>query len=185
MRTEYKTTTWRHIKQGDVINYFKHGHTTTMGEYYVAEANVARITLWPAMSDGTYNHTNPLYCDPETFQLMVEMTDSELRDKYYSKAKEIVNRLQRTIPLGDIGYHEMWNGWLGLDAYEFAQACVDKEFEIVGVCYEIDPKPGVVDLAWAYDVGIVCEYNDDHQRFWCHYKSDYLNNIFDEWKVKR
>ena len=130
MRTEYKTTTWRHMKQGDVINYFKDGSTTIMGKYYVAEANVARITLWPVMVDGTYNHTTPRYCDPETFKLMVEMTDAELRDKYHSKAKEIVERLQRTVPLGDIGYHEMWNGWIGCDAYEFAQAADDEEFEI-------------------------------------------------------
>lgn len=184
MRTEYKTMAWRHMKQGDIIDYFKDGNTTTWGKYYVAEANVARITLWPAMPDGTYNHTAPRYCDPETFKLMVEMTDAELRDKYHSKAKEIVKRLQRTIPLGDIGYHEMWNGWIGCDAYEFAQAVDDKEFEIIGVCYEIEPKIGVIDPSWLYDVGIVCEYKNG-ERFWCHYKSDYLSNIFDEWKVEK
>ena len=60
----------------------------------------------------------------------------------------------------------------------------DEEFEIVGVCYEIEPKSGVVDITWLYDVGVVCEYKDG-ERFWCHYKSDYLQDIFDEWGVKR
>ena len=60
----------------------------------------------------------------------------------------------------------------------------DEEFEIVGVCYEIEPKIGVIDPSWLYDVGIVCEYKNG-ERFWCHYKSDYLSNIFDEWKVER
>lgn len=172
------------MKAGDVIDYFKTGHTTIMGEYYVAEANIGRITLWPKMPDGTFNHTEARYCDPETFSLIVPMTDTELKDKYHSTAKKVVEALQRTIPLGDIGYHEMWNGWVGTDAYEFAQECEKEDITIVGVCYEIEPKIGVIDPSWLYDVGVVCEYKDG-ERFWCHYKSDYLSDIFDEWGVKR
>ena len=184
MRDEYKEVSWRFAEPHTVINHWRHGNRTCFGKYYVADANVARITLWPVLADGTFNHTSAEYIPSDEFKLIIPMTRKELEDKYHSKAKEVVERLQRTIPLGDIGYHEMWNGWIGCDAFEFAQACVDENFEIVGVCYEIEPKPGVVDLTWMYDIGVVCEYKDG-ERFWCHYKSDYLQDIFDEWGVKR
>ena len=184
MRDEYKEVSWRFAEPHTVINHWRHGNRTCFGKYYVADANVARVTLWPVLADGTFNHTSAEYIPSDEFKLIIPMTRKELEDKYHSKAREVVERLQRTIPIGDIGYHEMWNGWIGCDAFEFAQACVDEEFEIVGVCYEIEPKIGVIDPSWLYDVGIVCEYKNG-ERFWGHYKSDYLSNIFDEWKVER
>jgi hypothetical protein len=185
MRTEYKDLTWRHVKTGEIINHFKlNSHSSFWGKYYVADANVARITLWPVLPDGTYNHTEPIYANSDEFRLVVEMTRDELRDKYHTKAREVVEALQNVIPYDAIGDHEMWNGWVGVDAFEFAQASVDENFKVIGVCYDIEPKSGVIDRSWMYDVGVVCEC-DDGERFWCHYKSDYLQDIFDEWGIKR
>jgi hypothetical protein len=57
---------------------------------------------------------------------------------------------------------------------------LDEEFFIVGIA----PFGGPV-RSFRKPVAVVCEMYDTGERFWCHYKSEWLKNIFDEWGVKR
>lgn len=177
MRTEYKEMSWRNLKPNDIIKEFKYGNIHSFGRWKVVELNVSRIGL-----QSLYGENNPVnYYSTADFTYMIPYTEEELRERYYKDACEVVKTLQNTINHDAIGNHEMWNAWIGTDAYEFAQNLKHEQITLLGVCYDITYKENMYDT---YDVAIVCEY-EDGERFWCHYKSEWLKNIFDEWGVKR
>lgn len=175
MRTEFKEVSWRNMRPGDIIHQFKCGNKTAMGSYKVLSANVGNIVL-----QSTY-HENaiPETYNPEEFKLIVECTEEEFRERYHKAASEVVEALQNTISYDAIGEHEIWNGWLGIDAYEFAQIISKEDFKIIDVCYDIPIKHGLFD---DFDIAVVIEYSDG-ERFWCHYKSQWLSDIFEDWGV--
>jgi hypothetical protein len=71
--------------------------------------------------------------------------------------------------------HEMWNGWIGCDPYEFAQNLDKYHLIILGYFKLKSLKPGTL-----LDIGIVAE-DEDGERFWCHYSSKWIKDWKDEY----
>lgn len=174
MRTDYKSIFWNSLHPGDELTSIKYKTTSKLARWEVISANATCVVLL-----NKYTNEEEIYYSSD-FSAYVPYTDEELRERYHRSAREVVKQLQNTVYYDAIGYHEMWNGWIGTDAYEFAQALEYENIKIIGVCYDIPEKNGLIDT---FDIGIVCEY-EDGERFWCHYKSEWLKDIFDDWGVK-
>ena len=174
MRTEYKEVSWRSLKPGDIIKEYRYGNTHAFGKWEVVELNVARIGL-----RSLYGENNPVnYYSTDDFTYMIPYTDEEMRERYHQGASEVIEKLRNSVPYDVIGYHEMYNAWVGCDAYEFAQSIKNERIDIIGVCYEVPTKDTAFDM---FDVGIVAE-DETGERFWCHYKNDWLKDLFEDWE---
>ena len=100
------------------------------------------------------------------------LTEQEYKSKYFHTAKEIVQGLQNKLYSPGDAYHEMWNGWIGINPYEMAQDMVKHKLIIIGYF----PLSNVLDTR---DIGIVAE-DKDGDRFWCHANSVW----FAHWEEK-
>lgn len=166
---EIKHVTYKHLKKGQKVN-----GAETVGEShgfvgYVKEANAAYVILemWrPGGREERYS---------SEWLFGIEMTDEEFRGKYNRYAGEVLKAIQNTMNRDEIGYHEMWNGWLSSNPWELAQACKAKKIEVIGHCKDIVPKTAMFS-GDTLDVGVCAEY-EDGERFWCHFKSEDIKTM--------
>lgn len=97
--------------------------------------------------------------------LTFEETEKWRKDHYNIKdPKEQLNLMGLFNDMYDIGdaYHEMWNGWIGVDWYEMAEELQSEDFFLCGIA------PAPYDCSAIDDsVAFVAE-EENGSRFWCH-----------------
>ena len=164
---ENKEVTWRHLKKGDKVFGYILGNRREWFKGTVTEVNVAFVEI------NVYEKEIKRFSsEGSTFE--VAMTDEEFEQKYFNKAKEIVNALQNKLLPDEVGYHEMWNGWVSHDPYEMACELSKERMSVIGYI-ELD-KPKHNFSGKDMDIGIACE-NADGERFWCHARSEYITGM--------
>lgn len=169
-----KYVTWRSLKNGQEITGYKSGGTTSMFRAVVESANAAFVTV---LKWGKYKEKIPA----EGTMFKVAMTEDEFRSKYAKEAAEVIQALQNQLANYEIGYHEMWNGWIRYDPYELVEQCQKHKIKIVGVCNDITPKHNLFDHNFILDIGI-CAEESTGERFWCHASREYLDRMLDEYE---
>lgn len=171
MIKENKLVTYKNLNIGQKIGGYRDGTFTSYFNAFVKSITPSFVIVEKWREGGNIEKIN------SSAMFFVEMSDDEIKQKYHHKASEIVKNLQNKLHRDEIGYHEMWNGWISYNPYEMAKYCIDEQIEIIGICYDIVPKqafPGKM-----LDVGICAEY-EDGTRFWCHYDSETINYILRE-----
>lgn len=161
--TENKKVTFKHLNKGQEISGTEYGNHSSRFRAYVKDINPAYVTVAMWSPDGQEERLNA------ESMFLIEMTDEEIREKYNKRAGEIVQNIQTDLLRDQIGYHEMWNGWLSNDPWELAQACVDKKLTVLGHCNDIIPKTAMFS-GDKLDIGI-CVEDEDGDKFWCHFRS--------------
>lgn len=113
--------------------------------------------------------------------IKVPLTEDEKRAKYDKAAKELIAAMKNKIPFepANIGYHEMWNGWLDCDPWDMAAKCEDQKIKIVGYC-ELEAYSRENTFNIDLDIGVVAE-DEFGSRFWCHASSNWFNG--EEWQI--
>lgn len=157
-----KEITWRQLKVGQPIDEWKTDNCTHIANAIVKQANSAFVVL------NLFNKYDEKV-DSATTKFFVPLTDEEYKQKYFAKAKEIAKSLTINLAHDEIGYHEMWNGWVSYDPYELAEYCTKESLTIVGYSSNVYPHEN-------WEIGICAEYSDG-QRFWCHYHRMYIDNM--------
>ena len=155
-----KTIPAKDTKIGDVIIATHPTETSTvMGpEYTVIKKHPDRIEV----IDNWHNKTEFLDND---LRVDLNLTEDEYHDKYIEDAKAIVYAMNHELyDMGD-AYHEMWNGWIETDPYDFAARAKEEKIMVVGWF-----KLSIQKMDGDLDIGIVAEY-EDGERFWCHASS--------------
>ena len=168
---ENKLVTYRNLKIGQRINGTQGNGCTSSFVGYVKAINPSYVTVEMWKKGGTEEKYST------DFLFMVEMTEEEFHAKYRKKAKEVMVNIQNKLHGDELGYHEMWNSWLFGSPYEIAKECIRNKIMVVGYSTDIVPKYGLLDADVA-DVGVCAEY-EDGERFWCHYKMEYLNDMIE------
>lgn len=167
-----KSVTWRHLQPGQEIKGYGSNGSTCMFTAYVKEVNAAFVTVEMWSPGGRIEKIDA------DAMFSIEMTRKEIEAKYFTKAKEVLNNIQIKLHNDEIGRHEMWNAWLDCDPYSMAQYCIEHKFNVVGYCTDIIPK-----TSWlsgeVLDVGVCIEY-EDGDRFWCHWRSRYIEEMITE-----
>lgn len=165
---ETKFVTFRHLKVGQEIIEVKDGSSHSHFKGYVKSITPSYVEIAHWSADG------PVEKYSTSVMFGVEMTEEELKRKYKDGAKEVLLVLQNKLHRDEIGYHEMWNAWLGACPYEIAKYCKDEKIRIVGCCSDITPKTSWSDVV--LDIGVCAEY-EDGERFWCHFCKEYIDDM--------
>lgn len=167
---ENKFVTYKKLKIGQQIEGYKIGDLQRWFKAYIKSINpnFVTVTLWS--KDGKEENIS------NEALFSVEMTEEEFREKYKEKAIEILKGLQNKLSSYEIGYHEMWNGWIDNDLYEMAANCVKENLKIIG--YSTDIKPHTICSCIILDTGI-CVEDEDGEKFWCHTSKEMVERILD------
>lgn len=169
MAHKTKEVTWRHLVKGQILHGWKYGNSTTMARATVVSVNVANVSVMVF-------DTRPQDIPSEGTMFEVEMTEEEFRKVHLNGAVGVVRALRNNLAEYEIGYHEMYNGWISYDPWEMAANLKEKKMKLVGICRSIIPKTGLFD-GEKYDIGLCAEYLEDGTRFWCHTSSNIINSI--------
>ena len=110
---------------------------------------------------------------PRNALFEVELTTEEFNTKYREAAKGIYEILSGGEYVGDHGYHEMYNGWLGSTCQNMAKNLQEERLQLVGWFWLSEIKHGWFDDC---DIGIIAE-NKDGERFWCHYTKSSIDEM--------
>ena len=161
---ELKYVTYKHLKKGQKINGIKKENVNSGITGYVKDVNVAYVTIEKWERGGKEERYTT------DWMFGIKLTDDEIRQKYNAKAGEVVAAIQNRLETYEIGYHEMWNGWLSSDPWELAQECTQKKLKVIGHCTDIVPKTAMFSED-ILDAG-VCVEDEDGDKFWCHFRSD-------------
>lgn len=172
--TEYKYVTWRNLHPGQEISGYKIGNSTCSFRAYVKHASRASVIveMWRVGGELENIDADAMFA--------IEMTREEVEAKYFDKAKELLNNIQTKLHRDEIGPHDMWNAWLNIDPYEMAQMCSRFNLTVLGHCTDIVPKTSWI-AADVLDIG-VCVEDYDGDRFWCHWKKDYIDMMIEDFQ---
>lgn len=143
---------------------------------YVKDINPAFVTIEKWNQGGEEERYN------SSSMFLIELTEEEFEEKYKEKAIEVFKNIQNKLHKDEIGYHEMWNGWLYGSFYEIAKTCIDNNMIVVGHCSDITPKHSLIDNH-TLDVGI-CAKTENGERFWCHFSSENLKRIISRFEKR-
>lgn len=166
---ETKEVTWRSLKPGQKIEQYREENRTCITSAIVHDVNSSYVTLY-----SWWEPENKKKVNSETSMFSVELTEKEIHDKYREDVKEIRAAIHNRLEDYEIGYHEMWNGWVTYDPYELASYCRQEKFKIVGHHELAIPKHSFCGLT--LDMGIVAEY-ENGERFWCHTSKDIIDYL--------
>ncbi len=171
---EEKEVTYKHLKIGQKICGTAGDGRCQAFTAWVKAINPAYVTVAKWEKDGPEEKINT------SLLFRVEMSEEEFKTKYREKAKEVLKNIQNPIHGDELGYHEMWNAWLEFSPYEIAQTCIKEKLNIVGHSADIIAKHTMFgnDIL---DIG-VCVENEDGERFWCHFKSEYIKKMVSRYK---
>lgn len=168
---EYKYVRYKRLKKGMEIKGTKDGSRTSLFTAYVKDINPSFVTVNMWRKDGTEEKLST------HMEFALEMTEEDIKVKYFEKAKEVVANIQNKLYKDQIGYHEMWNSWLFGTPFEIAQACSRENIKIVGYCDDIVVKHNLFSSA-AMDIGVCAEY-EDGERFWCHFSRELVSDLME------
>lgn len=145
------------------------GNTKFYTYAYVKNINPAFVTIEMYKKGGKEEklNSNLMFC--------VELTEEEFKNKYYEKAVEVLKNIQNKLCLDEIGYHEIWNGWLSSNPYDMASYCCKENIRIVGYSSDIQEKYPMFGNE-ILDIGVCAEY-ENGERFWCHFSSKNLEKM--------
>lgn len=171
---EYKQVTYKNLKVGQKIRGTIGDGCSRGFTAFVKSINPAFVTVELWRKGGTEEKIN------SSLMFEVEMTEEEFNAKYREKAREVLYGIQNRLHGDEIGYHEMWNAWLYGTPYEIAKECVKQNMRVIGHSPDIVPKHAMFsgDLL---DVGVCAEY-EDGERFWCHFRSQDIKEMLEEYK---
>lgn len=110
---------------------------------------------------------------PKTAIFEVELSEEEYNEKYYDAAKEIYKILSGGEYLGDRGYHEMWNAWIGCSCQEMYNNLREEKLTLIGWFWLSKVKHGFFSDC---DIGIIAE-DENGDRFWCHWDKDSIDTM--------
>ena len=164
-----KYVSYRGLTPGQMVSGVKHGQSSSGFRATVVKADAGSVVL---NVFGTHEETYP-----SDALFVVKMSDDEFQAKYRKRAKEVMSALCNRLASYEIGYHEMWNSWLDIDPYEMAANCDRHNLKVLGYCQDI-PYKAAMFSGEHLDIGI-CVEDEDGDKFWCHYKSDWLRQTFD------
>lgn len=117
---------------------------------------------------------------PKEAVFEVELTEEEFNQKYHEDAREVYNILNSGEYVGDHGYHEMDNSWQGSSCQEIYKRLAEQHLHLLGWFWLQEIRHG-----WFadYDVGMVVE-DDTGERFWCHYKKQWIDDILEYYALE-
>ena len=159
---EHKLVTYKQLKIGQEIKGTEISGCSRGFAAFVKTINPAFVTVEMWRKGGTEEKID------SSVMFSVEMTEEEFEEKYFEKAKEVLESIQNKLHQDEIGYHEMWNSWLYGTPYEMASYCIKEKINIVGYASDIIPKIAMFS-GDTLDIGVCAEY-EDGKRFWCHYR---------------
>ena len=167
-----KTVPLRDVKEGTKFDIIKGSGFSTMASYELVKQQgiFAIVKLWGEKEERI---------STENTFVEIELTEEEIKNKYFDKAKEIAKNLQNKIPFNSsyIGYHEMWNSWIDPDPYQMASNCEYENIKILGIC-DLDEDAKEIGDYLILDIGIIAETKSGN-KFWCHANSKWFND--EEW----
>ena len=172
MFSESKNVTAKSLRVGQQITGYKDGDWAHIFYATVKDIQPTYVAI-------LRNGCNEIELISSDMTFTVDMSEDELEHKYLDGAKDVYKNIQTRLAAYEIGCHMMWNAWLGTP-YEMAQHCKRGGFRIVGHCRDITPKKAWV-TGDTLDVGICAEY-ENGERFWCHWKMTYLNEMVELYK---
>ena len=175
MQNRTKKISWRRLRIGQEISgveYIRDGmRCTSSFTGYIRSKNMHEVTvaMWRPDNESTTSYPS------DTAKFEIPMTDAEFRRNHNAKARIAVAALKNKLSDYEIGCHEMANGWIETSPWELAANLKQYRYSLIGVCYDIPPKHAMFsdDIL---DVGI-CAEDEDHDRFWCHFRSQDVNRI--------
>jgi len=85
---------------------------------------------------------------------------------------EVYSILKNNTNVQDHGEHEWDNSWLVVGIEELAKELTKRNYTLIGWFYLSQPKGYIEGLD--LDIGIV--YEEDGNRFWCHYAKKWLDD---------
>lgn len=170
---ENKLVTYKHLTVGQEIKGTEDGGCSSSFSAIVKSINPAYVTveMWRKGGDEKKIDTSLMF--------RVEMSEKEFEDKYRDKAKEVIAGIQKKLHGDELGYHEMWNAWLYGTPYEIASYCVKNNMKVIGYSSDIISK--LTYYGETLDVGVCAEY-EDGERLWCHYKSEDIKKMVEQYK---
>lgn len=118
---------------------------------------------------------------PKTAIFEVELSDEEYNAQYYYAAKEVFDILSGSEYLGDHGYHEMWNAWIGRSCQEMYNNLREEKLTLIGWFRLSEIKHG-----WFSDcdIGIIAE-DENGDRFWCHWEKTAIDEMCECYKEQK
>lgn len=137
---------------------------------------VARIDEKEVVFTNRFGKESVVLKNPGNYIFERELTKNEHREKYADRTGEIVEALDNKLAQVE-GYHEMWNTWLyagGLS--DIASELEANDMRIIGYSPLTVPKTPMFggDIL---DIGVVAEYTDSGERFWCHASDNYRKEL--------
>lgn len=165
-----KYVTAKNLTKGQKIFGTKTNDSLNFFTGYVKEINCAYVILNKWKPDGEEEKID------SNLMFEVYMPDEEFEKKYAEGAVKVLIDIQNTLSYDEIGYHEMWNGWLYGNPFEIAKDCEHEKIHILGHCSYIQPKYIGYNLSETLDIGVCAEY-EDGERFWCHYSSAHMKEM--------
>ena len=165
---EEKLVIGKTLKIGQEVKGYELGNKSVFCTMYVKEITPFKVILTMWKKDGKETEV------PIEAKFKVELTEEEVIEKYKNKTAENYKILHNKLNDYEIGYHEMWNGWLSYDLFELTQNLACENLRLVGYCDSITPKHtfyGEIE-----DIGICVEY-DDGTKFWCHSSKKTLDKM--------
>lgn len=171
---ESELVTYKNLRIGQEITGTAGDGCSRGFRAYVKSINPAFVTVELWRKGGEEERIN------SSLMFEVEMPKEEFQEKYHEKAREVLTGIQNRLHGDEIGYHEMWNAWLYGTPYEIAKECVKNNMRVIGHSFDITPKHAMFsgDLL---DVGVCAEY-EDGERFWCHFRSQDIKEMVEEYK---
>ena len=175
MHTKYVSS--KEVKVGDIVQGYRLGTLTSMCTAKIKGKNPFKITItmWP---DSTSARDEDI---DASALFKVEMAEEEFRKKYNKQAKELMLALKNKMVLDEIGYHEMWNAWIDFDPWEMAEACIKNNIRVLGISSDIPSKANMFS-GKVCDIGVCAEYIDNGERFWCHWFSSSIEDMFEAYR---
>lgn len=171
---EDKLVTYKHLTVGQEIRGTEGEGTSSSFSAIVKSINPAYVTVEMWRKGGKEERIDT------SLMFRVEMSEKEFEEKYREKAKEVITGIQNKLHSDQLGYHEMWNAWLYGTPYEIASYCVKNSMKVIGHSTDITPKIAMFS-GDTLDVGVCAEY-EDGERIWCHYRSEDIKNMIEQYK---
>lgn len=170
---ENKLVTYKSLKAGQEIKGTEGGGWNRSFSAIVKSINPAYVTVEMWRRGGNEEKIDA------SLMFAVEMSEEDFKVKYHEKAKEVLRGIQNKLHGDELGYHTMWNSWLYGTPYEIAKECVANNMRVIGYSTDISPKHAMFsgDLL---DAGVCVEY-DNGERFWCHFRSQDIKKMLDQY----
>lgn len=177
-RNNYKKMTARNLKPGDKIYCWSDNDGTHHASVYVRSSDISGVKMgWDKDSDKVD------FVGDRDATYWVPLSEIELFNKYLPKAEEIAAILRGPAYVGDWGYHEMWNGWIGGDPLDMADyMSKDHPLTLIGWAPLDEIKHGWFTNS---DIAIIAEYVEDGERFWCHWSRESIDNGLEYFEYKK